>query len=67
MTFSSPETRDAFHRLSTGLQVLLHSAWTRTAKLGYFIHVEEVSQSGEVRLTLSTEPKVGLASFGEPT
>ena len=57
MTFSSIETRDAFHKLDLGTQVFLNSLWFQASKQGRFLHVTEVT-GGDVSFILCAKPNI---------
>lgn len=60
MTFSSPQIRDAYHRLNVTTQVLVASLWTLIAKHGYFIHIEKTEDS-DVVIRISVKPHAGAS------
>ncbi len=56
MTFSSVETRDTFHKLPAGTQVLIHSLWAQAAKQGFFFHVEAADSDIIIRVSVQPNP-----------
>ena len=61
MTFSSDEVRDAFHKLSTGTQVMIHGIWTAVAKQGHFLHIEGAENS-DIIIRISIKPHTLMPS-----
>lgn len=59
MIFPTPEIRDAFHRLDTSVQILIHAMFMESAKHGLFLKIEKAS-GNDIQFRLTRQAEVSL-------